>query len=377
MLPILTPICFSPLVAASCNHDDVEELFLPKNFQIVKIEDNKLAELKSKVNNLKLNGNEFLHSTTFKIDDNEKDYFLKAYVISTPNIEATTKVDSEKDTIYPISIEIQYWIIKKDHSGENEHQLVANSEKVVNINFQNFTLHSLNSIYNKFDAQKAFEYKNINWDILKNKYFDAEITDWSDGDTFKATVIGKDNANNMVEIGEEIKVRIDGIDTPEKAVNGKVSQDFEMGYAKLSSRFAIDTIPVGSKVRVIGDTKDSFGRIVGDAFFGDKYQYLYTLEIVRAGLTLPYAKLNNVINKIKNPIYLEHYSIHQMALAFNDAIKNRRGFFKTFALPEWASKCIYRQKPNTSWTDFWKRSRKNFFNATGLDLVNDSYKNKN
>ncbi|NQZ65863.1 MAG: P80 family lipoprotein [Mycoplasmatales bacterium] len=67
----------------------------------------------------------------------------------------------------------------------------------------------------KYGNQLDRNFSDINWD--KYAYVDARIISWTDGDTPKVEIIGKSDkpAVARFNVGEQISVRVAGIDTPE------------------------------------------------------------------------------------------------------------------------------------------------------------------
>ncbi|WP_427909798.1 thermonuclease family protein [Mycoplasmopsis bovis] len=381
LIVLTSASAFLPVISASCENGtikakEVAEVHLPDNFDIKKLNSSEKRVFK-KANSVNLNSVDYTKGTTFEIPG-EKDYFLKIYSLTPPSIDENTVVPLDKDKEVSAEINLEFKIIYKD-PVENAVELVDGWEKKLSIKNDKFILHSLNSVYNSFESNKAsaFEFKNIDWDKLKAKYFDAEIVKWSDGDTPVVKVTSVDPLNQNVKVGDETKIRISGVDTPEKFVGGIKSSNLEHNYALLSSKFAEEALPKGSKVRVYGDSKDAYGRIVGDVFFGDKYQYLYSVEITRSGLTLPYYdNITLAFSFVKNPVYWEHYALLRLGEALEYAKTNKKGFFKTFALPYWIQSNIYKMKPNGKWTLLDKHSPTNLYNIEGINLIDDSYKNK-
>ncbi|TKA59334.1 hypothetical protein MBOVa_2110 [Mycoplasmopsis bovis 8790] len=382
LFPLASVTALSPFISATCQNtttkaNEVAELHVPDDFEIKKLGFFEKKRLFKKADTLELSNIDYTKGTTFEIPD-EKDYFLKIYSLAPPAIDENTVIPFDRDKEVNAEINLTFRIIYKN-SAENSIEIVDGWEKKLNIKKDKFILHSLNSIYNSFESNKenAFEFKNIHWDKLKAKYFDAEIVSWSDGDTPVVKVTNVDPSNTNAKKGAETKIRISGIDTPEKFVGGIKSKELEHNYAKISSKFAEEAIPKGSKVRVYADSSDAYGRLVGDLFFGENYKYLYSVEITRSGLTLPYYDdITRALNFVKDPIYWEHYALLRLAEALEYAKTNKKGFFKTFALPYWIQSNIYKMKPNGKWTLLDKKSARNLYNIEGINLSENSYKNK-
>ncbi|WP_025755623.1 thermonuclease family protein [Mycoplasmopsis cricetuli] len=207
---------------------------------------------------------------------------------------------------------------------------------------------------------------DINWESEEIKkqdnYFDAEIVKYSDGDTL--TVIAKtDLPKYNVKKGELHKIRLSGIDTPEKAIQKTKAAPIEYAFAELPSKFMEDlfnlplneTLKLKDKVRIGFITgKDTYERITADVFFGENYQYSYNLEVVSAGLTLPLDDKTEWQFKIKSPNNYYSLVYPKMFKNFNEAIEQNRGFFHYFKSPIDVAFNVYLIKPNTSWSIFWK-----------------------
>ncbi|VEU74480.1 Uncharacterised protein [Mycoplasmopsis citelli] len=210
---------------------------------------------------------------------------------------------------------------------------------------------------------------NINWDApeIKNTYFDGVIANEADGDTYTIMVTDNHN-NNSVKIGDRVKVRLSGIDTPEKAVDKQQASAFEQSFALLSSKFVSQLmnnklnngIKVGDKLRVgFSSGIDTFLRTLGDVFFGDKYQYSYNLSIVSEGYTLPYINNAGWQNNINVQNTYENILYPQIYKQFNKAISDEKGFFELFNSPNDVQNFVYLKKPNGKWTPFWSGTPNN------------------
>nr|WP_307907064.1 hypothetical protein [Mycoplasmopsis bovis] len=187
LIVLTSASAFLPVISASCENGtikakEVAEVHLPDNFDIKKLNSSEKRVFK-KANSVNLNSVDYTKGTTFEIPG-EKDYFLKIYSLTPPSIDENTVVPLDKDKEVSAEINLEFKIIYKD-PVENTVELVDGWEKKLSIKNDKFILHSLNSVYNSFESNKAsaFEFKNIDWDKLKAKYFDAEIVKWSDGDT--------------------------------------------------------------------------------------------------------------------------------------------------------------------------------------------------
>lgn len=201
---------------------------------------------------------------------------------------------------------------------------------------------------------------NINWEALKNHWVEAKIVGWADGDTPKFVITKKptlwrDNDAYVEKFNNQTKLslRIQGIDTPEKNVGPKESTPFEHQYAELSTAFGENNIPIGTPIRIFLNGQDTFGREVGDFFFGEGFKYSYSVSITNAGLTLPLVTDHEVISNYKNKTMVDHYTLIPLANAFNTAFIKRRGYFINFHTPSAISNYIYLMKQNNLWTSLW------------------------
>ncbi|WPB54757.1 thermonuclease family protein [Mycoplasmopsis verecunda] len=254
---------------------------------------------------------------------------------------------------------------------------VSIKDLTVNISIKtNQTIDPLLKNYNtKFDTS-IFEKSNIDWSkVPTDQYFDGYIGKVSDGDTFsvilredKQTINGlyKKGANPLSSHDkkrdnmQEPYIRLQGIDTPEKAVSEKLSPPFEYAFALMPTHFAEalwnKDNGFSQNVRVAFLEKDAYGRTVADVFFGDDYQYSYNTEIVRAGFTLPMSSNNvqhdgNNVHSIPGS-YIDLF-YEKIAIAMFQAMENRRGFFHYFEKPSQLSDFVYMAKKNTQWVTFW------------------------
>lgn len=200
------------------------------------------------------------------------------------------------------------------------------------------------------------------WDQMAKEglnYHDAEILSWNDGDTPKVKYY---DPNKKVTVEETI--RIQGVDTPEKAVGKKIAPIFEKRFAEKSSEFAEVNLPPGTKVRFIYSNRDAFKRIVAHLFWGEKnghkYVYEYSAAITRFGFTLPYADGTELINMI-GADKTQHYTFLQIGEAFEAAMAEKTGFFKCLSDPDDISRYVYLLKRNGKYTIFQKKSNSNVF----------------
>ncbi|OAB49194.1 thermonuclease family protein [Mycoplasmopsis gallinarum] len=238
------------------------------------------------------------------------------------------------------------------------------SKLLVSIPFE-FDLHLVNETNypTTFDQSKA-EAINIPWEDekVRKNWIDGTIIKWKDGDTiaFKPDLETNDVLYRKMEsslypqesdrqrgnIDEEligtITVRIASIDTPEKAVSDKESNPYEYNYAMLATKFGQNNWPKGTRVRLF--TKgglDSFGRITGNIFVGENYQYSYSTEIVRAGYTVPLRKETND----KDTSSPEYYITYPISKALRQAYNEGNGLFKDYKTIEGVISFVYQQKP--------------------------------
>ncbi|WP_406616937.1 thermonuclease family protein [Mycoplasmopsis adleri] len=201
----------------------------------------------------------------------------------------------------------------------------------------------------------------------------ARILKGADGDTVTVTPL-EDNGSAGIHANQPVKVRIAGIDTPEKAVgdgaNVRKASKQELQFALQSSAYAEKTLKNGKEVYLFltsGGTKDTFGRITADIFFSyekDKVSKItdvdrsYSVEILKAGYTLP---LGREISAMRHPIHLQYWTYYLMALALKYARDNNQGFFSQWSIRhasnpyEKISKTAYLIKPiGEGWRPFVK-----------------------
>ncbi|RIV17006.1 thermonuclease family protein [Mycoplasmopsis gallopavonis] len=208
--------------------------------------------------------------------------------------------------------------------------------------------------------KELFQPIEIDWS--KVKHFETFLVDFSDGDTF--------TISEFDDQGKQFKIRLMGIDTPEKAIQENQSSPFEYSFALLSSAWgkklfkSFEIEKDGQRVIPVriafGDKtdKDAYGRITADIFFGDGYKYSYNVEIVRAGYTYPMDSASNALGLLKEPNTYENLIYPKIRTAFNDAIKNRRGFFHYINSVDQVTKYLYNKKQNEKWWIFWDDAKK-------------------
>lgn len=193
--------------------------------------------------------------------------------------------------------------------------------------------------------------------IVEKYTIPVKIVENSDGDTAKVQIMS-DKLKKYISLGKGdiTKVRIFGVDTPEKAVGTTKSDPEEYKYAAKASEFCSNTLKVGEQYLLFlsSYTTDTFGRLVGDFFFkknpSDEKYLSYSVEITRSGWTLPHTSLDS-IKLIDEKYSLSYYTLLLIAYAMEDAAKNKAGAFKDFKTPYYFSQ-IYKLKPNSAYTYF-------------------------
>lgn len=209
-----------------------------------------------------------------------------------------------------------------------------------------------NSTFNFQDP--AIRKINVDWDQVP--WYEGEITSWADGDTLSIKVTANNKVENIdqLAIGKNVKVRISGIDTPEKAVGKKKASAFEYQYAEVSSAFGPHFAKVGDKVRMIGTGLDTFERFTSDVYKGAKegeYNVSYSVEMVRNGYTLP-LESSGFKKEQTIPGSLTYYSYFEMGRALKEAVEKQSGFFVDYRTPFAVSTFIYKIKQNSGYTMF-------------------------
>ncbi|MCS4537048.1 thermonuclease family protein [Mycoplasma sp. CSL7475-4] len=218
---------------------------------------------------------------------------------------------------------------------------------------------------------------------IKNFVFKAVVVDHSDGDTITVRALEK-KPQARIEEGGTYKLRLAGIDTPEKNVSGNEADKIELFWAKKASKFAEDTLKDNQVVYVFATGHDSFNRTTGDVFFSytnNKPDSLadvdksYSVEITKAGWTLPFNANSGLGIKIKSYQTLEWYTFRMLGMALKFAYDNQKGFFAVEkgqprkSIEEFAN--IYKLKPiGTNYINFWayqKNARKEIDNVFNID----------
>jgi len=106
---------------------------------------------------------------------------------------------------------------------------------------------------------------SVNAENLKDKNFGnvtiSEVTSISDGDTFRANIVGWPKI-----ISNRIGVRINGIDTPE--LRGKCQAEKEK--AKFAKQFAVEKLRKAKKIELRNMKRGKYFRIIADVWVDDK-----------------------------------------------------------------------------------------------------------
>lgn len=251
--------------------------------------------------------------------------------------------------------------------------------KIISINntdftvelIQNKTFKSIAELKNIAIGQEKFKPVNIDWEseTFKPLIMKGKIVAVSDGDT--ATIRLTDIPEKFSEqysLGNEYKVRIASIDTPEKAIGSGSdsikSKPFELTFAEWSTKFADENLKNQDVIFWSNGEQDTYGRLIGDFFINKKdepngnYQYSYSAEIVRAGLTLPYdiniTTFKSIYRSDKTAYKTNIYPI--ISEAAEEAYLSKNGFYKFVESPYGIQKTIYRNKENSGWELFFRRS---------------------
>ncbi|UUD36865.1 Uncharacterised protein [Mycoplasmopsis californica] len=196
---------------------------------------------------------------------------------------------------------------------------------------------------------------NVDW-VNINNWFEGEIVRWKDGDTAEVKVLSIQPGVSDINVGETYTIRLAGIDTPEKGVGSgadyKKSPKWEHQFAELATKFAVNTLPSKTVVRLFLDGKgvDKFNRIPADIFFGKDFNISYNTEIVRNGWCLPFSGGNKSENTIKGT--LKYYTFFEMAKAMKFAKENRLGLFQDFANEKTIATKVYLTRSNTGYHTF-------------------------
>ncbi|WGI36763.1 thermonuclease family protein [Mesomycoplasma lagogenitalium] len=163
------------------------------------------------------------------------------------------------------------------------------------------------------------------------KHIDATIISWADGDT-----VTIDAGTGQLVEGRQ-RIRLVGIDTPEKGLNKDgvyvESEGEEKLMAEQATNFAKELLPAGTKVKFVFSGRrpaQSYERIVGWIFYEDpqdsgKWKN-YSAEIIRQGLTAP--NLADWKEKMSDISQVEYYEAIKLWNAFYEAWNNNRGMYK-------------------------------------------------
>ncbi|WP_051586195.1 hypothetical protein [Mycoplasmopsis lipofaciens] len=250
------------------------------------------------------------------------------------------------------------------------------SKQIDNIQIQLSKPSDLEYIYNDYTDNEII----IDWDnIASGSWFEGEIQYWKDGDTPVIKILSLPNNNNgdIGNVEDLVTIRVQGIDTPEKAVGGNPASPLEYSFAEMSTKFGTTNLPgkdkenhsnnnqPGTRVRVFYNGKDTYGRVTGDIFFGNQFNHSYSVAIVRMGLTLPYADTID-LSSISNDQLLQHYTYYLMGKAMKHAQDKKLGFFKNFNTPRGVSTVIYKKKPHNRYMIFTENNTPNVFQFKGV-----------
>ncbi|QBF34658.1 hypothetical protein EG856_01840 [Mycoplasmopsis phocirhinis] len=224
---------------------------------------------------------------------------------------------------------------------------------------------------------------------IKNYVFRAQISNHFDGDTVEVLAL-EDKPIAGIENNHKYRLRIAGIDTPEKNVGGNPANETEYKWALKASEFAENTLKLNQIVYVFATGLDSFKRITADVFFNydidkpnslDEVDKSYSVEITKAGWTLPFNANNGLGIRIKSPYTLEWYTFRMLGMALKFAYDNQKGFFavnkgeKRKSIQEFAK--IYQLKPiNNNYINFWayqKNARNEIDNVFNIENDENVY----
>ncbi|MBU4690636.1 thermonuclease family protein [Mycoplasma sp. ES3157-GEN-MYC] len=225
----------------------------------------------------------------------------------------------------------------------------------------------------KLDKNNSFVNKNI---------FKARVTQHADGDTIQVLAL-ENNDKHSITTGKQYKIRLAGIDTPEKNVGGTDSDPEEMFWAVKASKFCEKVLKDNQIVYIYATGKDTYGRITADVFFSydnnqpnsvEEAKHSYSVEITRAGWTLPYLTNPSDLVTLIDKGTLQSYTFYSLGLALKSAYDNKRGFFYTQSLfkkkPTDFSNIYKIKKLGESWRPFWKDSGvRNVFQYENYDSV--------
>lgn len=207
---------------------------------------------------------------------------------------------------------------------------VENPEQEIKDENSNYYKQIQYLLNNKFDEKDFFWNED---DVLPDEknvtILDAEIVEWKDGDTPVIKI-------NDSEFDGLYNLRIELIDTPEKGLkkgNAYVkSTGLEKTYADRATEFAKRILPKGTKIKYVysgkGTPGRSYERITGLIFFGrDKHYKNYSVELVKAGLSLPNSNKQGMI-KMNYPQNIEYTELIKIAKAYQQSKNNRFGIWE-------------------------------------------------
>ncbi|VEU58874.1 thermonuclease family protein [Mycoplasmopsis gallinacea] len=304
-------------------------------------ERNKFLNLVTDFKNVPEEINLNYNGITFNVSLIPEETRLSADIINRETIDLETNKITVK---YQISYKLTYkGLDVQDFS--NSIYWTKKIEKDINPTL----LQTMNIISSDWENVKS-RFIPINADWSKIAYRDGEIISQADGDTF--TVRYSDGKEPVQQI-----IRLNAIDTPEKAIKTTQASSFEKSFALLATKFGEMALPRGTQVRIgfnLQDT-DTYGRLTSDIFFGENFQYSYNVEITRAGFTLPASK-TGWNSRIKEPNTYENVVYRHMADAFDQAIENSWGAFTYWNTPIEFQKNVYLLKPNSAWQAFYSKS---------------------
>ena len=156
------------------------------------------------------------------------------------------------------------------------------------------------------------------WSQNQYNYQILTVDHWIDGDTLVAN-----NSENAV-----INIRVEFIDTPEShtQINGSWvdTTGDEKKWADLAFDFGKTQLPEQSSFYFVTNNDSSYNRIVGTLFYGKDYAKNYSVEILKAGLALPFiSDAAMVLDKtsIKSKLALP------LADAYNSALQLKKGLY--------------------------------------------------
>lgn len=303
-----------------------------------------------------------------KLDEPGQLYLNIVSEISYPDTDTVIKsFNKNTSSLKDIKQTLRFQIVFRSGS---KIVVIRNTDFLIDL-VQEKSFKSIAEVENSALGQEKFRPVNIDWnsEIYKPLVMKGKIVSISDGDTatIKLTEVPT-KFEETYSVGSEYKVRIASIDTPEKAVgsgsSSVKSKPFEYTFAEWSTKFAEENLMGQDVVFWSNGEEDAYKRLVGDFFINKKdnpngnYQYSYSAEIVRAGLTLPYdtksENFRSTYQSDKTAYKTQIYPI--IAEAAEEAYINQNGFYKFVSNPFGIQKTIYRNKENSGWDLFFRRS---------------------